>query len=191
VTIVWLTLAAYSFGLLASTTTRVYQSAFFALHDTKTPARVAATRVLISAITGAVLMLQFEPISFAGLSIPAGLLRDVRIAEAPLGPIGLALGATVGAWLEWTLLHASLVRRIGGCGAGASRLVRMLVAALAAAVAGYGVRVAAAGIHPLLAAVLVAAAFGTVYLVAARMLGLAEATALGEALARRVRQRRD
>ena len=42
VTVVWLTLAAYSLGLLASTSTRIYQSAFFALRDTKTPARVAA-----------------------------------------------------------------------------------------------------------------------------------------------------
>ena len=49
VTIVWLTLAAYGFGLLASTTTRVYQSAFFALRDTKTPARVAALRMVASA----------------------------------------------------------------------------------------------------------------------------------------------
>ena len=191
VTIVWLTLAAYSFGLLASTTTRVYQSAFFALHDTKTPARVAATRVLISAITGAALMLQFEPISLWGFSLPAGLLRDARVAEAPLGPIGLALGATVGAWLEWTLLHTSLVRHIGGCGAGASRLVRMFGAALAAAVAGYAVRFAAVGFHPLLSAVLVAAAFGAVYLAAASVLGLAEASPVIAALARRFRRRRD
>src|SRR5690606_36615174 len=36
VTAVWLTLAAYSLGLVASTSTRVYQSAFFALRDTAT-----------------------------------------------------------------------------------------------------------------------------------------------------------
>ena len=40
VAVVWLILIGYSFGLLASTTTRIYQSAFFALRDTATPARV-------------------------------------------------------------------------------------------------------------------------------------------------------
>ena len=39
VTIVWITLVGYSAGLLASASTRVYQSAFFALRDTATPAR--------------------------------------------------------------------------------------------------------------------------------------------------------
>jgi hypothetical protein len=67
----------------------------------------------------------------------------------------------------------------------------MLGAALAAAVAGYAVRVAAAGLHPLLSALLVAAAFGAVYLVAARILGLAEALAVIQLLARRIRRDHD
>ena len=108
VTIVWLTLAAYGFGLLASTTTRVYQSAFFALRDTKTPARVAALRMVASAVAGFALMVQFEPIALAGITVPGGIFSHWRIAGAPLGPVGLAVGATLGAWLEWTLLHASL-----------------------------------------------------------------------------------
>jgi putative peptidoglycan lipid II flippase len=191
VTVVWLALAAYSLGLLASTTTRVYQSAFFALRDTKTPARVAGARVLISAAAGAVLMLQFEPITFAGWSIPAGQLRDWRVAGVPLGPVGLALGASVGSWLEWTLLHASLEKRIGACGTGAAQLVRMFGAALAAAAAGYGAHVATAGLHPLLAALLVTAVFALVYFAAARVLGLADARAVIDALARRIRPRGD
>ena len=191
VTVVWITLAAYSLGLLASTTTRVYQSAFFALRDTKTPARVAGTRVLVSAATGAALMLQFEPISFGGWSIPAGLLRDWRVSGVPLGPVGLALGAALGSWLEWTLLHASLARRIGACGTGARRLVQMFGAALVAAAAGYAVHVAGAGMHPLLAALLVTAVFASVYFAAARVLGVAEARAFIDALALRVRARND
>jgi putative peptidoglycan lipid II flippase len=51
-TVVYFVLAAYSLGMLATTTTRVYQSAFFALRDTKTPARVAGFRVLVSAAAG-------------------------------------------------------------------------------------------------------------------------------------------
>jgi putative peptidoglycan lipid II flippase len=51
--LVYLILAAYSIGLLASTATRLYSSAFFALHDTKTPAKIAMARVLVSVLVGA------------------------------------------------------------------------------------------------------------------------------------------
>ncbi|HEU4625265.1 MAG TPA: murein biosynthesis integral membrane protein MurJ [Steroidobacteraceae bacterium] len=189
VKVVWLTLAAYSVGLLASTNTRIYQSAFFALRDTKTPARIAAMRVLASAIAGAVLMTQFESITVGSLTIPAGLFANVRVAGLPLGPIGLALGAAVGAWLEWSLLRSRLARRIGTVGAGASELSRMFAAALIAAAAGYAVRLAAPALHPLLAAAVVMGVFGIVYLVVARMLGLAEARVFVDSLKRRARRR--
>ena len=186
VTVVWLTLVAYSLGLLASTTTRVYQSTFFALRDTKTPARVAALRVLTAAVAGALLMLQFEPVTVAGHAIAAGALADVHAAGAPLGPVGLALGAALGAWLEWTLLRMSLARRIGVCGAGMGALARMFGAALLAAAVG---RALAWSVHwpPLPAALLSAGAYGVAYFAAARALGLEEARAVVGALVRRSR----
>jgi putative peptidoglycan lipid II flippase len=188
VTIVWLTLASYALGLVASTTTRVYQSAFFALRDTKTPARVATLRIVTSAITGFALMVQFEPIAFAGVHVPAGIFGHWRIGGAPLGPVGLALGAALGAWLEWTLLHTNLAKRIGGCGVGASRLARTFGAALVAAAAGHGARLVASGLHPLLLAVIVAAVFGAIYLAVARLLALEEARSMLVALGRRARR---
>jgi putative peptidoglycan lipid II flippase len=184
VTVVWLTLVAYSLGLIASTTTRVYQSTFFALRDTKTPARVAALRVLTAAGAGALLMVQFEPVTVAGLAIPAGAFADVRAAGVPLGPIGLALGATLGAWLEWTLLRLSLRRRIGPCGAGAGALARMFGAALAAAAAGRAVAWLAHS-RPLPAALLAAGVYGVAYFAAAHVLGLGEARAVVRPLFRR------
>jgi putative peptidoglycan lipid II flippase len=188
VTIVWLTLAAYSLGLLASTSTRVYQSAFYALRDTKTPARVAGVRVLATAITGALLMVQFEAVTIGALTIPAGVFGSVNIVGIPLGPVGLALGAAVGAWLEWGLLRRQLKRRIGTVGAGASRVARMLGAALAAAAVGHAVRLALAGLHPLPTALLVAASYGVVYFGVARLVGVAEARALVDAATRRLRR---
>jgi putative peptidoglycan lipid II flippase len=148
VTVVWLTLAAYSMGLLASTSTRIYQSAFFALRDTKTPARVAGVRVLAAAAFGSVLMIQFEPITIGSMTVPAGIFGNVRIAGLPLGPVGLALGAAAGAWIEWALLYRGLDRRLGTVGAGGGQLARMFVAAFAAAAVGYGVRIAVGGMHP-------------------------------------------
>ncbi|HEU4617520.1 MAG TPA: murein biosynthesis integral membrane protein MurJ [Gammaproteobacteria bacterium] len=190
VRIVWLTLAAYSLGLFASASTRVYQSAFFALRDTKTPARVAAMRVVVSGAASALLMLQFEPVTLGSFSIPAGVFAGASVAGLPLGPVGLALGAAVGAWLEWGLLRAALARRVGAVGAGAGSVARMLAAALAAAGAGYGFGVVLAGLHPLPRALLVAAVFGTVYFPLARLLGIAEAGAALAVAAKRLRLRR-
>jgi putative peptidoglycan lipid II flippase len=186
---VWLILAAYSMGLLASTSTRIYQSAFFALRDTKTPARVATLRVLTAAIFGAVLMLQFQPITIRSLTIPGGLFTDVRVAGSALGPVGLALGAAVGAWLEWTLLYRSLRKRIGEVGAGLSHLARMFGAALIAAAAGYGVKAALGPLHPIIIAVLVLGTFGVVYFGVARALGLSEARVVMDSVMRRLRRR--
>jgi putative peptidoglycan lipid II flippase len=188
-TFVWLTLAVYSVGLLASTSTRVYQSAFYALRDTKTPARIAGLRVLTAAVAGAALMLQFEPVTVRGLTIPAGMFASWRVEGLPLGPIGLALGAVVGSWLEWLLLRRRLVTQLGTFGAGAGQLTRMFAAALAAAAGAHGARIALLGVHPLAKAAAVTAAFGIVYFVAAHVLRLEQARALAAALLRRVRRR--
>ncbi len=188
VAIVWAILAAYSVGLPASTASRLYQSAFFALRDTKTPARIAAVRVAVAASAGALLMAQFEPIAIGALSLPAGALAGASAGGLPLGPAGLALGAAIAAWTEWALLKRGLAARLGPVGAGGPALARIAAAALAAAAAGHVVRLAlGAATHPLVTAVAVAAAFGAVYLLAARALGLAEASSW-RALLRRPRQ---
>jgi len=189
VTIVWLTLIAYSAGLLASTSARIYQSAFFALRDTKTTARVAGLRVLTSAVAGTALMLQFEPVTVGTLTIPSGLLDNIRVDGVALGPVGLAFGASVGAWLEWALLRRSLVQRIGNVNVGGGHLVRTFAAALLAAAIGYGVSLVTASMHPLPAAALVAGAFGVVYFTAARAFGLNEARAFTAAVSRRIRRK--
>ena len=184
-TMVWYILVAYSAGLLASTTTRIYQSAFFALHDTRTTARIAALRVVVSALAGSALMLQFEPVHLGSLTIPAGMLAGWTVEGMPMGPVGLAAGAALGAWLEWILLRRALAQRIGAVGAGMGELVRMFAAALLAAAAGFGASQLAAAWHPLPAAGLVAGVFGVTYMAAAHALGLAEARAFTGTLRRR------
>jgi putative peptidoglycan lipid II flippase len=191
VRVVWFILIAYSLGLLASTTTRVYQSAFFALRDTATPARAALVRVLVALAAGAVLMVQFEPVSLLGAEIPAGALASYTANGLPLGPLGLAAGAALGAWVEWAWLRRRLGVTLGAVGAGFGRLVRMFVAALVAAAAARGADVWLALSSPLLTGVLVAAVFGVVYLGAARLLGLDEARSLAGAVLQRIRRRRN
>ena len=187
VLVVWLTLAGYSVGLVASTGSRVYQSAFYALRDTKSPARIAAARVLASALAGALLMVQFEPVAVGSLQVPAGLLGDVDVAGLPLGPVGLALGAALGSWLEWAMLRRRLARRIGRVGVESGSFVRMLAAALLAAAAGHVARVALEDTYPLVTAAVAAAVFGVAYYAAGYAFGLADARALIASLARRLR----
>jgi putative peptidoglycan lipid II flippase len=188
VRVVWFTLIGYSFGLLASTTTRVYQSAFFALRDTATPARAAGVRVLTALVAGAVLMVQFEPVTVLGVAIPAGVLASVTAAGLPLGPLGLAAGAALGAWVEWLVLRRRLTAAIGSVGASASVLARMFAAAIAAAAMGWLVRSYLERFDELVVAALVTATFGVVYLGAAAALRLQEARALTAAVVRRLRR---
>lgn len=185
VRIVWLILMGYSLGLLASTTTRVYQSAFFALRDTATPARAAAVRVVVALIAGAVLMIQFEPVTIGGFTVPAGALASFDALGLPLGPVGLAVGAAVGAWVEWALLRRALGARLGSIGAGAAPLARMFGAALASALLAYAASRWLAGAHALLVAAVAAGSFGAVYLVLSAALGLEQARGLLQRLRRR------
>jgi putative peptidoglycan lipid II flippase len=187
VEIVWLILIGYSVGLLASTTTRVYQSAFFALRDTATPARVAFVRVIVALVAGAVLMVQLEPVMVLGVAIPAGALASLDAAGAPLGPLGLAVGASFGAWVEWFLLKRALKAQLGRVSDGAGPLARMFVAAALAAAGAYALGRWLTNAHPLLEAAIVAAVFGSVYLAAATVLGLPEARQLMRAVLRRSR----
>ena len=157
--VVHLVLAGYSVGLIASTGSRLLSSAFFALHDTRTPARVALARVLTS----------------AGIALPImWRLDQVLIEGKPLGALGLSLGAGVAAWLEWTLLRHFLGKKIGAVGPGAMPVLKMAVAAVLAAAAGRGLLFVLPQWHPIPVAAIVLSAFGVVYFGAARVLGLEE-----------------
>lgn len=179
--LVWIVLAAYSLALLASTATRLFSSAFFALHDTRTPMFAAIVRVVLSAAVGGSLML---------------LLRDITLTgEYSLAVVGLAFGTSVGAWTEWVMLRRSLGRRIGPVGSGARLLARLFAAAFAAAAAGRAVLLllpsalpVPPSVGPILVALLVVAVFGPVYFAAARLLGVAEASAALDRITRRFRR---
>lgn len=113
-------LAAYALGLTATTQGRVLQSAFHALDDTRTPARVAAARVAIGTAVGAGLMLVLDAwrldatglVRVAELGLASAEDRASTTSLLRLGGVGLALGASLGAWIELGLLRAALRRRL-------------------------------------------------------------------------------
>ena len=121
VRVTWAVLAAYAIGMPASALSRLLSSAFYAARDTRTPARIAYLRVGLSLATGLAMMLPFD---------------RVAVGELRLGAVGLALGASLGAWVEFLLLRRSLAGTLGSFGIGAGRLLRMGTGALAASAAG-------------------------------------------------------
>ena len=115
--VVYAVLAAYALGLLASAGSRVLSSAFYAMRDTRTPARVAYFRVGVSLAVGISLMFPLD--RFAS-------------GELHYGATGLALGASVAAWLEYALLRRRLARVLGPHGPARSVRGRILGAAVVA-----------------------------------------------------------
>jgi len=100
---VTLVLMAYTLGMVATTAGRLLQNAFYALNDTKTPARIAVVRVAISGVIGAALMFVFDRFSVTDVM---GIAADGEPLR--LGAVGLALGSAVGAWVELSRLVAAL-----------------------------------------------------------------------------------
>ncbi len=118
-------LAAYSLGLPASAASRALSSAFYALRDTRTPARIATIRVLVSIAVGAALMFPLDRFG---------------VGELRFGAAGLALGSAFGAWLEYIRLRRHLGRHIGPHGPQRGRVPRFLLAGLVAGGVGFGAK---------------------------------------------------
>ncbi len=149
-------LAAYSLGLLASARSRLLSSAFYAIRDTRTPARIAYLRVAVSLGVGASLMFPLDRFEVDGLR---------------LGAAGLALGASVGAWLEYGLLRSRLTKAMGRHGAPMGKILRIWVAGLLAAAAAFATRAVLPPLHPIWVAAGTLSVFGVVYWVGSRALG--------------------
>ena len=101
--LVYLVLAGYSLGLLATAMSRLLQNAFYARKNTRTPARIAALRVVVSTAVAVPAMLVLDGVAVGAVAGSGAGARTLY-----LGSVGLAAGATVGAWVELWRLHRSL-----------------------------------------------------------------------------------
>ncbi|WP_438011371.1 murein biosynthesis integral membrane protein MurJ [Sorangium sp. So ce321] len=140
---------AYGLALLGNAAGRVLITASFALGDTRTPARYALYRVLVSTALALLLMQRLDV-------------------------LGVVLGAVVAGWVEAIALARRVRREIGGLGLVQIRIGR--VAALTAISVGSGVALRAALPDALAAtpwgAALILASCGGAFAVAAPALGL-------------------
>jgi putative peptidoglycan lipid II flippase len=168
---VYFVLMSFSLGLVASTGTRLFSSTFFALRDTKSPARTAMIRVAVSGVLGAALMRPFDHIGVG--------------PELTLGAAGLGLGASIAAWIEWATLRRKLGESVGSVGAGAGVLGRMFGAALVAVLVGRAIAQLTPGMNHILRGAAVLAPVGVIYLGITYAMGLPQARTLLARVTRR------
>ena len=151
------TLAAYSIGLLAAASAKLFASGYHAILDTRTPVKFAVTGLAVGTGTGALLMW-------------------------PLYSAGLALGGATAAWIHLLLLWGGLDRRLGAI-FGRNDLVyvlKLLASSGAGALAGLWIEwTLSAGAAPdgsisekLLVTAGTLGGFGVVYLVATAIIGV-------------------
>ncbi len=144
-------LGTYSLGLPAIVASRLCQNMLFVAGNTRSPARIAIVRVSLSAAVGVATMFLLDQLlvvngKITGISSlyqnlltsnPFSLMNDaVRLDSAlpaRLGAVGLALGASCGAWVELILLRRTVLTRRNGlvfaqstpprCGIASNRLI--------------------------------------------------------------------
>jgi len=133
-------LAAYGIGLLGQATVKLFASGFYAMRDTRTPVKIAALSLVVSTSLAWVLM---------------------RWLGAP----GIALGSSIGAFLNTSLHLRDLGRRIGGVLRGPDwrAFGIALAAGIVAGAGALGAAQVSAGLAPVPRGALVLAIFGLVY----------------------------
>jgi putative peptidoglycan lipid II flippase len=146
---VWAVLAGSAVGLVAVTMGRLYNSAFYALGDTRTPFRLASVRVTLALVLGYLFAIVLPP--------AAGI-------PARWGVAGLTIASGLSGWVEYLLLRSRLSGRIGAVRIDRSYVIRIWMIALAAGLAGYAAKLATTGAAPTVQALAVIPAFGAVYL---------------------------
>ena len=180
-------LGVYSLGMLASTSTRLLQSALYGTGDTRHPAIYAVLRVALSLLVGIAVMFPMDALQVTaegfrvagdlGWHVAPEALRTFDGNLFRLGAAGLAFGAAVGAWFEWLLLRIRVRIVFGRVRLGGPHAARIALGAAVAAVAALAVRplVSRLDWHATFTGVLALGLIGGCYLVTTRLAGVPEA----------------
>jgi putative peptidoglycan lipid II flippase len=145
---VWGILAGSAVGLLASTLGRLYSSAFFALHDTRSPLRFALVRVGAGIVLGYVFAILLPPL----FGVP-------RV----WGTAGLTAASGIAAWIEMLMLRHGISQQIGATALPSGYLAKLWAAAAGAAAASWAIKLLIPPLHPIVTGVLVLAPYAAVF----------------------------
>ena len=171
---VWAVLAGSGVGLLASTMGRLYNSAFYALWDTRTPLRFAIVRVILSLVLGYL------------FAIPLPSMLGI---EQKWGVAGLTASAGIAGWVEFLLLRFTLNARVGWTGLDRSFVAKLWTMAISAGFVGLVLKFATASAGPRIQGFVVLGVFGSIYLGAAYALGMPEFQRFTAIVERRLKMR--
>lgn len=188
---VWLTLAAYSLGLVPAATSRVVQNALYAHGDVRGPAIIALGRLIVSTVVGLMLMFQFDLLLIVDAAVQGlgdlspGLvgplpeeIRDTDGLPLRLGAVGLGLASAVASWAQLGLLERRLRRRVE-VRSWIGTSLRWLGPAVAGSAVAMTLGVVTLGsITPVVSVPLVVGGGGAIYVVIAHLRGVPEATRL-------------
>ncbi|HEX4498779.1 MAG TPA: murein biosynthesis integral membrane protein MurJ [Thermoanaerobaculia bacterium] len=180
--LVYLVLCGYSTGILATTTSRLLQNTFYALGDTRSPARIAAIRVGTSVLVALPLMFFLDRFRLDSL---VGPLPGQTLY---LGSIGLALASGFGAWMELYQLRRALRRRLPEFELPWREDGRMILLALAATLPAALVWWLLPPLRPIFKAVVVLGIYGMSYLLLAKLAHLEEVESLLAGVQRRLKR---
>jgi len=167
---VWAVVAGSAVGLLASTSGRLYSSAFYALRNTRTPLNFAMIRVALTLALGYV------------FALPLPRLLGIN---GRLGVAGLTLSAGIAGWLEFLLLRRALHRDIGVVSYSVTRVMKLWLAAIVAALIAYGIKRALPFHRPLLVGPAVLIPYAALYLGFTQLMGISTVGGLMRRFTRR------
>ena len=193
-----LVLAAYSLGLPAVASSKIFQNTLYAVGDTSGPARIAAARVGLAAVVGIALMFPLDRVAAHGGALltldgvgwfgPLNAGIRTGSPDPHLGAVGLALGSACAAWLELALLSRRCRRSVDGTSGPTAVMSRLAPATGAAVVVALGVRWATDGLPAIAAAPIGLAVAGCTYVLVASATGVDEADLVIGPLRRRLRR---
>jgi putative peptidoglycan lipid II flippase len=154
---VWGILAGAAVGLVATTTSRLYGVAHYALGDTKTPLRFTMARLAVATVLGYVSAVMLPPL--VGLDLK-------------WGTAGLTASAGIAGWIELALLRRSLVSRVGHVAPPLAYTLTLWGAAGIAGLASRGVYVLLPHLPPVITGAVVLPVFGSLFLGLSRAAGV-------------------
>ena len=166
----WLTyfiLATYSLGLLATVSSRLLQNGFWALGDTRTPARMALVRAVIALVVAI-------PAMFALDQLPVSQVTGAGSSTLYFGAVGLAAGSAVAAWVEWLFLGLALKRRLGAAFIPWRAVGEMILIVMVALVPSFVLWSITQNWSPIWSGITVTALFAATYLIIANLRGRPE-----------------